>query len=328
MNVLKVAGALLALLALASQGRSDETGPTRDDVRKAIERGLPFVEKEGLAWKEERKCASCHRFTFTLWAFHDAKRQGFAVDGDKLDAWTTWTLDQPVDKQGLDTLGQLLLAVPSSAVRGKQAQTLASLPEFILKGQEPDGFWKAGGQLPAQNRPGREADEATTLWAILALAYTPTTTDLSAEARARALDWLGGGPPGKTNESLVLRLLIEQRFGEPTRAAALLKELLAEQHADGGWSWQRADKSSDAFATGQTLYALGVLGKGADDPAVRRAQSFLVRSQGTDGAWYVSAGPISKRAAGKPSPKMDDIYTYWGSTWATIGLLKTLPPEK
>jgi hypothetical protein len=24
--------------------------------------------------------------------------------------------------------------------------------------------------------------------------------------------------------------------------------------------------------------------------------------------------------------KMDEIYTYWGSAWAAIGLLRTLPP--
>jgi squalene-hopene/tetraprenyl-beta-curcumene cyclase len=325
MNVAKMVLAGLVLSALGSSLRGDDPAPTVADVRKTIERSLPFIEKEGVAWKEERKCASCHRFTFTLWAFHDAKRLGFDVDQRKLSEWTNWTMDTASPGLGADTLAQLLLGVPPSAVSGPQAKRLEDLPAMLTSMMELDGYWKAGGQMPAQNRPGREADEATTLWTLLALNTSPTATDLSAEVRARALEWLQRTRPGTTNESLLLLLLVEQRFGDPVRAQAFLKELLADQHADGGWSWRRSDKGSDAFATGQTLYALGVLGKKADDPAVRRAWKYLIAKQAKDGSWPVNADPISKRAVGKPSPKMDDIYTYWGSTWAAIGLLKTLP---
>ena len=37
-----------------------------------------------MAWREQKKCVSCHQVPFTLWAGREAKRRGFAVDAAKL----------------------------------------------------------------------------------------------------------------------------------------------------------------------------------------------------------------------------------------------------
>src|SRR2546423_1277050 len=42
-------------------------GPTSRDVRGAVERSLPYVEKVSTAWMQERKCNSCHNVTFLVW---------------------------------------------------------------------------------------------------------------------------------------------------------------------------------------------------------------------------------------------------------------------
>lgn len=36
-----------------------------------IERGLKFVADEGLAWKQDRKCTSCHQIPFMIWSLLD-----------------------------------------------------------------------------------------------------------------------------------------------------------------------------------------------------------------------------------------------------------------
>lgn len=77
---------------------------------------------------------------------------------------------------------------------------------------------------------------------------------------------------------------------------------------------------SDAFATGQTLFALALLGGTDDRETIRKAQMFLLCSQGTDGAWHVSADRVRE---GDASESLDEIFTYWGSAWATIGLLRS-----
>src|SRR5437763_13317555 len=126
------------------------------------------------------------------------------------------------------------------------------------------------------------------MWAVLALSAYGTEGDPAAAAAVgRAVGWLRGGKPGVSTESLILRAAVERKFGDPTKAAELLAQVLREQRPDGGWAWLRAGKVSDAFTTGQVLYALALLGKDATDPAVRRAWAFLAGSQQDDGSWSV-----------------------------------------
>ena len=62
--------------------------------------------------------------------------------------------------------------------------------------------------------------------------------------------------------------------------------LITLQRPDGGWG-QMPTLSSDAYATGQALYALQVAGVGAKDPVYRRGVDFLLRTQLEDGTWFV-----------------------------------------
>src|SRR5262245_23298148 len=41
--------------------------PTPPQPRKAIERGLAFLEQDAAKWRKERKCASCHHGVMTVW---------------------------------------------------------------------------------------------------------------------------------------------------------------------------------------------------------------------------------------------------------------------
>jgi hypothetical protein len=65
---------------------------------------------------------------------------------------------------------------------------------------------------------------------------------------------------------------------------------------------------------------LGFLGRERDDPVVRRAWDFLLRTQENDGSWQTPQEAVNTRRRGL------NVYTYWGTAWATIGLLRTLPP--
>ena len=156
------------------------------------------------------------------------------------------------------------------------------------------------------------------MWTILALT-TAGKNETPATNMKRALASLQKTEPGKTLQSLTLHLMIAQQFGEKDRAKGLLKDLLSRQNEDGGWSWVKENKASDAFATGQALYALGRLGRDGNDPAVRRAWEYLLKTQGKDGGWEVAQELINTRKRGL------NIYPYWGTAWAAIGMLTTLP---
>lgn len=318
---------LIGLVLLATAGPAPAE-PSPADVRRAVERALPFVEKEGVAWREERKCLSCHTGAFLVWSHREADRRGFAVDAGKLADWTDWALAFAGADAAPDTIAQVLLAVPASAATGEQVGPRGAAPGLLLNKQaggfwKPGMFWKAGGQLPTQKRPPREGDEVTTLWVVLALA-AEEGRDVAA-TRERALAWAKAGATTETNELLALRLAVERRFGEPARVRGLLEELLGRQNADGGWGWRKDAKASDALGTGQVLYALRIAGVDQASPAIRRAQKFLLTAQREDGSWPAESRWYSASTQEKHLRTADPIYVFWGSAWATIGLLHTLP---
>jgi len=104
-------------------------------------------------------------------------------------------------------------------------------------------------------------------------------------------------------------------------------ELLARQNADGGWSARLGEgRASDAFATGQSLFALSRSGTAPDDPAIGRALRYLIAAQQVDGSWLVPTAAIHE-PSGKTdrNARTDSVYQFWGTAWATLGLLQTLP---
>jgi len=331
--------------AVVGNCRADDALPTEGDIRKAIERSLPFIEEKGVGWMNERGCASCHTVTFMLWSFNEARRHGIAVDARKLEEWTNWTLLNTVlrgkEGGGLDTMSQLILGRdPASRWREipdrypKAVDPFETIWESLLDRQNANGSWPVEGQLTVP-------PEVSTRWALLALAARDTpavenTRNLGQgfvkqlkrieagipRSREKALAFLKDAKQADTVEGLQLRLQVERKFGETGRADEYRKELIERQNADGGWSNRPDVKESDAYATGQALYALRTDGLSADDKAIRRATKFLVQTQRKDGAWQVATRQVRSI---NTAHKADPIYTFWGTTWAAIGLSQTLP---
>ena len=99
------------------------------------------------------------------------------------------------------------------------------------------------------------------------------------------------------------------------------QELLDLQRRDGGWS-QTPFLESDAYATGQALYALHEVGVPASNPVMQRGVAFLLRTQRQDGSWHVV------NRAMKIQPYFESGFPYghdqWishaGTAWGVIGL--------
>ena len=115
-------------------------------------------------------------------------------------------------------------------------------------------------------------------------------------------------------------LRLWRRLGLPaTEWEPLVQQLRGAQNADGGWSQIKKAKS-DAYASGQALYALAEVGVKPDDEAVRKAQSFLAKTQRADGAWAMASRAIL--SSGKPATNLEPI-THAGSAWAVMGLVRS-----
>jgi hypothetical protein len=305
------------------------------EVRRAVERGLPYVEKSSAAWRSERKCVTCHQVPFTVWALTEAKARGFAVDAAKLDDLTAWSFNFCATDKNKDALTGgfhltsvfMILSQTSGPVRDDALKTYPLFESFFAKRQKPDGSWREGRQIRLQGAP-READDVDTMWTLLAMKNLERLGDklpadtrkaLAAE-RDKGLAFLKTARPGQRIDWLALRVLVAKEYETPDRAKELLRELIDQQNPDGGWGYVRGG-SSYPHTTGECLYCLGQMGYGEKNRVVQKAWKYLVRDQQPDGWWECR----SRETYSTKPDRIHDPSIHWGTAWATLGLMHTLP---
>jgi squalene-hopene/tetraprenyl-beta-curcumene cyclase len=337
--------AALGLLIAAGPAPADpgpkaapKDGSAPSAARKAVERGLAFLEKDAAKWRADRKCATCHHGTLTVWALCEAKAQGYPVAADTLADMATWTrerlkdLDKPRDtRPGWNMVNSpaVYLAVMAQAVPGQTAipaDELTRIAGHLARHQEADGSW-AWSLAPVQNRPPPffESDEVVTVLAEMALGpHVPADSKEKSDIRSsrdKATAWLGKTKRTETTQALAVRLFRDVRTGKPAKdLQAGIDQLIARQNADGGWG---PDKGlpSDAYATGQALYFLSQAGVKPDRAEIQRGVSYLVTTQKDDGSW-----PMKSRAHPGAEPFKNPVpITHFGSAWATLGLMRSVP---
>jgi len=309
-------------------------------ARRAVERSLAFLQQSSEAWRENRKCVTCHQVPFAIWPLNEAKARGFAIEADKLGSLTSWSFDFCMTNKHeaeftggfLSTMAKLVLAMESAPRTDKIVAAYEFFEPLIAKKQRPDGSWKEGNFIGVKDAE-KEGIEVDTMWTILALDSMEKQAGdkLSEKARlslaknrARALAFLKDAKPATRTDWLALRMLIDRRQGDEKGMVQWRQTLLERQGKDGGWPFMK-DGASHTLVTGEVLYALSVIGVKGEEAAVVRARKYLVDTQQEDGSWKA----LSRAAlgAGKPD-KINEVNIHWGTGWAAIGLLRTLPDTK
>lgn len=309
--------------------------------RSTIERGLKFLQQDAVKWRQDKKCSTCHHGTMTMWVQLEARSRGFAVSPDELQENIHWAIERIMERADLprDTrpgwsmvnTPAIYLAIMPLAVPGQDAispDDLKRVSGHLLRHQEENGAWM-WSSAPPKNVPPPffESDEVATRLTYLALApQVESRADNSQaikESLARAEVWLCEIPPADTTQAAVLRLLMKQQSDAPLDDLKQgIDGLLSLQNSDGGWS-QIKGAASDAYATGQVLYAFNLAGVSPETESVKKAITFLVRTQRDDGSW-----PMTKRTHPGETPTQNLIpITYFGTAWATLGLLKCMPDK-
>lgn len=267
-----------------------------------------------------------------VWSLKAAKQKGVSVDRDQLTKSSEWATDwhhfapqtsgvvveREVTVRGqCDAIAQLLLGHAPVDARMDQPQWAIEYAKDLAKGQQADGSWTSGGQLPGQKRPKRETQEVSTMWALLAL----STSHVEGESLSALVDkgraWLGNETIGKSTEWWATRFMLERQFGSADKADHYRGELLKRQRADGGWGWL-CDDDSDALATGIALFSLREDKQHTAHSAIIKARQFLAQSQSEDGSWAVRG---TKQNA---KDRVEATSTFWGTCWAVIGLCASL----
>jgi mono/diheme cytochrome c family protein len=309
-------------------------------LTKTAEESVPTF----LRHASKQDCLSCHQQQLPLAAISLAGSRKFTIDRDaarhQLEllkrfnstlsilppderlsstevALQTTLHPEPAISNGYAAMGFVLQREPASMVTDTLVHQLATI-------QHADGHWSYN--LP---RPPIQASDitATALGLYTIKTFPIPSRGKELESRVeRARAWLAK-TTAETNEERVHQLLGLAWAGErPDVLKKLTEELIGQQRPDGGWG-QLAGLPSDAYATGQSLYALLEGTKiPASDPAARRGIDSLLRTQLADGTWHV-------RTRSHPfQPPMDSSFPHgrdgWisatGTSWAVMALATSL----
>jgi ankyrin repeat protein len=312
---------------------------TENSIQSAIQASLPLIQRADANFIPKAACFSCHNNSFAAMAVGAARRNGFPVDEKtaaqqvKANVFGLQKLRDNlhqgffapvVDYFAPFVLGGVLIGLDAEHYTPDLNTDAVAM--FLKSRQSPDGQWI----YPiADARPPICSDYiAQTAVSMRALQLYAPKMDKPAYDHAidLAAAWLAKAR-SITNEDRIARVLGLAWAGKDKEATQIaVRELLATQRADGGWSDLDSLESS-AYTTGRSLVALQSAQLPAADPAYQRAVKYLLNTQQADGSWYVKT-----RAMGL-QPYFDAGFPYgfdqWisaaGTNWAMVALSQAFP---
>jgi hypothetical protein len=288
----------LAAVAVPSLALAAPSGAFRDSAQKALD----FLGQDTARWQKSNNCYGCHVQAVTLEGLSVGTHNQYRVPQPVMDEVLRGIMQTPGGSRtpgGLThsgfprtakTFGASAFARYDALVNGKLTDDLLKLSKELIAFQDTTGAVTGDHQsYPVTTGPMQATFQAAQTWRQ---AYARTADDMwlaplrQAERymNAQARAW-GENPKNVYLQDLnyvTMGLLIAGASPTEPHVARLVKHLESRQLKDGGFGFNGA---SDAFATGQTVYALKLAGRTEADTSVRRALGWLVEHQAKDGGW-------------------------------------------
>lgn len=303
-------------------------------IKTAVNKSLPLLQSSSHTFLVNAGgCHSCHGQGLGGIVFAMAKEKNFEVQdsilNQALDSMQNnynqrmEYLSQNGDPAAiLITGGYDLWAFDLNKI--KPNKTTNMLAKNILNRQRKDGSW-----VVPNPRPPIEyyAFSGTAMAIRLLPRYLPEVLQRDLPERIeRAKQWLIR-TNARANEERAFQLLgLKWSGAEEAIIREKAKLLIQSQRLDGGWS-QLDSLQSDAYATGQSLYALyesGVMK--TTDPVYQKGIAFLLKTQFPDGSWNVqtrSFPVVPYVDSGFPHDD-NEFISAAGTNWAMMALLVSI----
>jgi ankyrin repeat protein len=301
-------------------------------IAEAVKPALQLLEKQSHNFIRIGGCNSCHAQDLTSAAAAISRDRGLPAPK---------SIPQlPARMHSLNPSRIMDLVVVGPAGMGWELFDLANnhaprdeytdaTIRYLKVMQTAEGNWQS---LPSRRPPMNTGAYQAAALAIHGLKiYSPPAEKADTEkVIARAAAWLEASKPGNTQDRAFHLMGLAWANANPAAIASSAKALVASQRADGGWS-QLPTMGSDAYATGQALYALSVSGKMQSmESAYTKGVKYLLRTQAPDGSWHVKTRSIWVQ------PYFDSGFPYehdqWisvaGTSWATMALAATVEPQR
>jgi ankyrin repeat protein len=301
----------------------------------AIEKAVARLQPIGPVFNERTNCISCHDQSLPAVAVKLASDRGIPVNRELASQPTKATLAVwgPTRERLLlgscqndaafvenTTYGLFALAeegVPSNPVTDAVALCLADL-------QHADGTWKVRDPRPPLGDPSPLSYAALAVRGLMT--YAPPGRKAEVQSKiARTLEFVRKAAPGDTQDQAFKVLALKWAGAAAADVSREADRLRALQRTDGGWG-QLPTMASDAYATGQALYALHVAGVSVTSGTYQKGTSYLLRTQLEDGSWFVRSRAFGFQPyfdAGFPHGT-DQFISAAATSWAAIALSFTL----
>jgi hypothetical protein len=288
--------------------------------RDAAQRGLEWLQHAAADWGNYHQCMGCHVQAQALMGLAVAIDQGYRVNAravhelaeqirskqDPVGRWPTtwWTAN---------AFGSMGLAQAAGATGRTADPQLMKGADLLIVRQESDGSIPAD----AEEAPIIQGAFMTTANSLVAWRWADAHSKDAKYRHAadRALAWIASHEPVTTQDQ-AFRIIALMHYGTPEHkriAWSTAESLAAQQQPDGGWKEAPPMKGSNAFATGQALYAFKQAGISVESEMFRRGVGYLMERQVNDG----SPGDGSWKATNTQSHRMSDFAP---TMWAVIGL--------
>ena len=309
-----------------------------DVIKQAATKSLMLLQKSAYVFTNNnpRKCASCHHNTLTAMAEEIAGKKGIqiidtfsakniaAMESDLITVCNPNQINQFITANFI--IPYVLLGLDAKKYPANLYTDIAV--DYIMGQAKPDGsFLAESGRAPLEC-----GDIHLTAMAIRSIQLYASIAKKSRveELVQKTRHWLEQTNSGQQQE-LAFQLLGLQWCGSSVdHKIKIAAKLRSMQNEDGGWS-QLPTLKSDAYATGQTLYALYESGmEKPEDAAYQKGLNFLLKTQNENGAWFVPTRsfPIQPFVDSDFPPYDDNQFISATATnWAVMALLNSLPDK-
>lgn len=290
---------------------------TAVELKPAVERSVALLETTSSQFLVNGGCASCHHQNVTDFVVSAARTKGIQVD-EKAAAER-----QKLYKAFFGSAGPMLLermdtpdapdlplySLAALAATGYAPDRMIdALLVNVAAQQLSDGRWHMG---VVARPPMEDGDIFRTALGIRALTFygPPGRAAEMKQPIEKAQKWLASATTLTTGDRNMQLLGLRWAGASERDLQKFAKAIIAQQRPGGGWA-QRAELQSDAYATGQSLYALAAgAGVAANSAPYQKGVKYLLATQHADGSWYV------RSRAPKFQPYFESGFPYGHDQW-------------
>ncbi|MBS1663870.1 MAG: terpene cyclase/mutase family protein [Bacteroidetes bacterium] len=310
--------------------------PSPTDIRLAVTKSLSLLQTSGYKFTARAKlhCASCHHNTITSMIEEKSLQKGITF----VDTFKTQRIESMIGDIrfacNINTPDEFVPAkfIAPYVLLGMAAEKCPPSPytdiaiDFLVNHQKADGSFGAEyGRTPLESG---EIHLAALCVRAIQLYAAPAQASRIEQLTKRTRTWL---ETTKTDipQELNFQLLGLYWSGSSKQQKEKISTLiLSKQKPDGSWS-QLPTMTGDAYATGQTLYALSETGMlHPQDPAYQKGIAWLLKQQDPTGAWIVETRAFAIQpffTSDFPPYDENQYISATATSWSALALLNSLP---